>query len=106
MGGEIAKNADLRFATDEERFALAYLRWLAGGEGARGSQPSPTHPKYALTWSAGERIRGDVEAMVRDAADSLRRRLPISEDMRRPVAALSRAYGPGCSGGESVKSIR
>jgi hypothetical protein len=44
------KPADLRYANNEERrFALAHLRWLAGGKDRRGSKPSPTHRAYALT---------------------------------------------------------
>lgn len=64
--------ADLRYASDEERrFALAYLRWLAGGKDRRRSKPSPTHKVYGLAESRGERIRTDVERMVRDAAERL-----------------------------------
>jgi hypothetical protein len=66
------KPADLRYASNEERrFALAHLRWLAGGEDRRASKPSPTHKAYALTEPRGERIRTDVERMVRDAAKRL-----------------------------------
>ena len=71
------KPADLRYASNEERrFALAYLRWLAGGKDRRASKPSPTHRVYALTEARGERIRADVEQMVRDAAKHLGERLP------------------------------
>jgi hypothetical protein len=63
------KPADLRYASNEERrFALAHLRWLAIGAGA--SRPRPTG-RYALTEARGERIRADVEQMVRDAAKRL-----------------------------------
>jgi hypothetical protein len=73
MGGQNSKPDDLRFATNEERrFALAYLRWLAGGEGRRESQPHATHPTYALTPERGQQIRKDIETMVRDAAEQLR----------------------------------
>ena len=66
------KPADLRYANNEERrFALAHLRWLAGGTNRRASKPSPTHRAYALTEARGERIRADVEQMVRDAAKRL-----------------------------------
>jgi len=66
------KPADLRYASNEERrFALAHLRWLAGGKDRRGSKPSPTHRAYALTEVRGERIRADVEHMVHDAAKRL-----------------------------------
>ena len=45
MSGDVDKPRDLRFATNEERrFALAYLRWLAGGGERRGSEPSPPTP--------------------------------------------------------------
>jgi hypothetical protein len=72
MSGETTKSADLRYATNEERrFALAYLRWLAGGTGRRVSKPSPTHRAYGLSEARGERIQADVERMVRDAADRL-----------------------------------
>jgi hypothetical protein len=68
MGGQSSKPDDLRFATNEERrFALAYLRWLAGGEGRRGTQPDATHPTYALTPEPGQQIREDIENLVRDA---------------------------------------
>ena len=64
--------ADLRYASNEERrFALAYLRWLAGGKDRRETKPSPTHKAYGLTEPRGERIRIDVERMVRDAAERL-----------------------------------
>lgn len=66
------KPADLRYASHEERrFALAHLRWLAGGKDRRGTKPSPTHKAYGITESRGERIRTDVERMVRDAAKRL-----------------------------------
>lgn len=74
MGGQSSKPDDLRFATNEERrFALAYLRWLAGGEGRRGSQPSATHFTYALTPERGQQIREDIESMARDADEQLRK---------------------------------
>jgi hypothetical protein len=74
MSGQSSRPDDLRFATNEERrFALAYLRWLAGGEGRRGSQPSATHPTYALTEKRGQQIREDIESMVRDAGEQLRK---------------------------------
>jgi hypothetical protein len=74
MSGQSSKPEDLRFATnDERRFALAYLRWLAGGEGRRGSQPHATHPTYALTPERGQQIREDIENMVRDAREQLHR---------------------------------
>jgi hypothetical protein len=46
MSREMARAADLRFATNEERrFALAYLRWLAGREHRRQREPpQPTTP--------------------------------------------------------------
>jgi len=73
MGGQSSKPDDLRFATNEERrFALAYLRRLAGGGGRRGSQPPATHPSYALTPERGQQIREDIESMVRDAGEQLR----------------------------------
>lgn len=73
MSGQSSKPDDLRFATDQERrFALAYLRWLAGGEGRRRSQPRAMHHRYALTQERGEQIREDIESMVRDAAEQLR----------------------------------
>jgi hypothetical protein len=73
MSGQSSKPDDLRFATNQERrFALAYLRWLAGGEGRRGSQPHATHPRYALTPERGQQIREDIESMVRDAGEQLR----------------------------------
>jgi hypothetical protein len=73
MGGQSSKPDDLRFATNEERrFALAYLRWLAGGEDRRGSEPHATHPRYALTPERGQQIREDIESMVRDAGEQLR----------------------------------
>ena len=75
MSGDVDKPRDLRFATNEERrFALAYLRWLAGGRERRGSEPSPTHPTYALSAARGEQVRNDIESLVRDAADHLRQR--------------------------------
>ena len=78
MSGEKAK--DLRFATNEERrFALAYLRWLAGGPGRRSSQPSATHHTYALSEMRGDQIRREVEQLARDAARHLRQR-----DQQRP----------------------
>jgi hypothetical protein len=62
----------LRYANNEERrFALAYLRWLAGGKDRRETEPSPTHTAYRLTPARGERIRADIERMVRDAAGRL-----------------------------------
>jgi len=74
MSVESSKPDDLRFATNEERrFALAYLRWLAGGEGRRGSQPPASHPTYALTPERGQQIREDIESMVRDAAEQFRK---------------------------------
>jgi len=67
---------DLRFATNQERrFALAYLGWLAGGQGRRRSQPHATHSTYALTPERGQQIREDIESMVRDAAEQLRQSL-------------------------------
>lgn len=73
MSGQSSKPDDLRFATNEERrFALAYLRWLAGGEGRRRGQPHATHPRYALTPVRGQQIREDIESMVRDASEQLR----------------------------------
>jgi hypothetical protein len=72
--GQSSRPDDLRFATNEERrFALAYLRWLAGGEGRRVSQPSATHLRYALTPERGQQIREDIESMVRDAGEQLRK---------------------------------
>jgi hypothetical protein len=66
---------DLRFATNEERrFALAYLRWLAGGPARRSSEPSPTHHTYALSASRGDQIRKEVEQLARDAANQLHER--------------------------------
>jgi hypothetical protein len=59
-------------ATNEgRRFALAHLRWLAGGEDRRGSQPHATHPTYAITPERGQQIREDIESMVRDAGEQL-----------------------------------
>jgi hypothetical protein len=73
MSGQSSKPDDLRFATNaERRFALAYLRWLAGGEGRRGSQPHATRPTYALTPERGQQIREDIESMVRDAGEQVR----------------------------------
>jgi hypothetical protein len=70
--GEIGRPADLRYATNEERrYALAYLRWLAGGQDRRGSEPSPGHSTYGLSESRGDQIRADVERMVEDAAQRL-----------------------------------
>jgi hypothetical protein len=70
MSGQSPKPDDLRFATDKERrFALAYLRWLAGGEGRRGTQPLATHARYELTEKRGQEIREDIESMVRDACE-------------------------------------
>lgn len=72
MTRQTSTSADLRYATNEERrFALAHLRWLAGGTGGRGSKPSPTHKAYALSEARDERIQRDVEQMVRDAAQRL-----------------------------------
>jgi hypothetical protein len=72
MTGEIGRPADLRYATNEERrYALAYLRWLAGGRGPRGSEPSPGHSTYGLSENRGDQIRADVERMVEDAAQRL-----------------------------------
>lgn len=68
-------DVDLRFATNEERrYALAYLRWLAGGPRRRATAPSPTHHTYALTPVRGEQIREDIEQLVLDAAEHLHRR--------------------------------
>src|SRR5438105_1034399 len=68
------RSEDLRFATNEERrYALAYLRWLAGGPKRRETEPSATHPTYGLTAGRGERIRSDIEALVLDAAKHLQR---------------------------------
>jgi len=80
MSGQSPKS-DLRYATDEERrFALAYLRWLAGGEGRRRSQPSATHPtRYKLTQERGQQIREDIESMVRDASEQLHSPLTQAE---------------------------
>ena len=67
--------ADLRFATNEERrYALAYLRWLAGGPRRRGTEPAATHHTYGLTANRGEQIRRDIEQLVLDAAEHLHRR--------------------------------
>jgi hypothetical protein len=72
VSSQASKAKDLRFATNEERrYALAHLRWLAGGHGRRVSKPSPTHRAYGLSESRGEQIRADIEQMVRDAAKSL-----------------------------------
>jgi hypothetical protein len=66
---------DLRFATNQERrYALAYLRWLAGGPGRRETEPSATHRTYALTQERGEQIRDDIEQLAVDAAGYLRRK--------------------------------
>jgi hypothetical protein len=66
---------DLRFATDQERrYALAYLRWLAGGPKRRETPPSPTHRTYGLTAERGEQIRADIDGLALDAAEHLRRR--------------------------------
>ena len=77
MSGQSSKPDDLRFATNQERrFALAHLRWLAGGEGRRGSQPHATHPTYALTPERGQQIREDIESMVCDAGEQFRQSRP------------------------------
>ncbi len=69
---EITKPPDLRFATDKERrFALAYLRWLAGGAGRRESQPSAGHHTYGLSEDRGRQIRDDIQRMVLDAVSGL-----------------------------------
>jgi hypothetical protein len=52
-------------------YDLSVARWLAGGEGRRGSQPHATHPTYALTPERGQQIREDIESMVRDAGEQL-----------------------------------
>ena len=66
---------DLRFATNEERrYALAYLRWLAGGPARRETRPSPTHKTYGLSPDRGDKIQSDVEQLALDAADHLHRR--------------------------------
>jgi len=84
MSGQSCKPDDLRFATNEERrFALAYLRWLAGGEGRRGSQPQATHPTYALTPERGQQIR--------DAGEQLRK----SRRRATPPAAERSASSAG-----------
>ena len=69
---EITKGADLRFASDKERrFALAYLRWLAGGVDRRESQPYAAHQTYGLSQDRGRQIRNDIQQMVLDAAPGL-----------------------------------
>jgi len=69
---ETNQSAGRRYATNEERrFALAYLRWLAGGESRRVSKPSPTHRAYALSEARGERMQDHVEQTVRDVAERL-----------------------------------
>jgi hypothetical protein len=61
--------SDLRYATNEERrYALAYLRFLAGGDDRRQSEPAATHKAYGLSEARGDEIRADVNKMVRDAA--------------------------------------
>lgn len=72
VSSDIDKAQDLRFATNEERrFALAHLRWLAGGQDRRVSKPSPTHRTYGLSQARGEQIRTDIEQLVHDAANHL-----------------------------------
>ena len=62
----------MRYASNEERrFALAHRRWLAGGNSRRETRPSPTYKADGLTEFNGERVRADVEQMVRDAARRL-----------------------------------
>jgi hypothetical protein len=69
---EHMKPEDLRFATDQERrYALAYLRWLAGGDRRRATEPSPTHRTYAVSTERAAQIRDDVDQLVRDAASAL-----------------------------------
>jgi hypothetical protein len=66
------KPSDLRFATDKERrFALAYLRWLAGA-GRRRFEPAPTHRTYELSPLRGDQIRSDIKQLALDAARGLR----------------------------------
>ena len=69
------RNADLRYATGKERrYALAYLRSLAGGDERRQGDPKG-HPEYALTEERENRIRADIEGMVLDAHPQLVRRM-------------------------------
>ena len=71
---EHGRASDLRFATNEERrYALAYLRWLAGGADRRTTMPSASHAAYSLDAARGEQIRQDIEMLVVDAAEHLRR---------------------------------
>jgi hypothetical protein len=62
---------DLRYASDKERrYALAYLRWLAGGT-RRQYPPPASNQNYELSSDRAAEIRDDVEQLVRDAAARL-----------------------------------
>jgi hypothetical protein len=69
---DLSKPEDLRFATDKERrYALAYLRWLAGGSARRGTERAAAHSTYGLSAARGGQIRDDIHELVRDAAATL-----------------------------------